>query len=132
MPPHPRNPRPPIPTAPQALPGLRLWALENVAGQCCIGSLLGGAALDVRDAGVWQLTSEVAVSLRSLRKALGVALSEALRGTLLPAVGVRGEEAERVVAATEGEDTRALRTALRGLMMARQGEGGSGRAGGGG
>lgn len=121
-----RGCQPPSPL--QALPGMREWAVRHVAGQCCLGSLLD-RSLDVRDAGVWQLTSEAASTLKNLHCIAGDAVLAALE-----AVG-RASEAEMpgsmapLLEAVAKADARQVRTVLRTLMQTRRAIAGPERAG---
>jgi exportin-T len=109
--------------APEVVPHMRDWTLEHLVASCCLRGLLSAdASLDVRDAGVWQLTSEVASQLRALRAHLGEAMHVRVAETLQELSLPKKSTTELVNALKSADVTsREVRSMLRQLMMLQQG-----------
>ena len=94
----------------------RDWVVRTVAGRCCLTGLLD-RSLDVRDAGVWALTSEAAVTLKAIHVLAGDDLAVHL-ASLLPTLDLPPGSAEQIASAVSSAECRALRTLLRSIMSA--------------
>jgi hypothetical protein len=102
----------------QALPGFRRFAIEQVAGEACLVSLLRAQpALDPRDGSTNSLLQECGTTLKLVHARYGEDLASHLLSVAAPACGLPAPHMQHLVGMVREREAKDVKDALRAILM---------------